>query len=196
MSPAASHKRTPVYTGSRRVRGLYQCQLADGTIVFDARVSMDGGTRRVRLDARTKTDAIRELEALRTDQRRGVAVQTARLLPSVAELAGDYLAHVEARIGHRDPAKRYSPRTVALYRQRLDGLILPGIGKLRSDQLDARHLRRMVEALGQRYAPGTVTSCLNITSGMCRWAVKNHLMARNVTRDLRPGRPAWEQAPD
>jgi integrase len=49
----------------------------------------------------------------------------------------------------------------------------------------------MVEGLGQQYAPSTVTSRLNITSGMCRWAVKNHLMARNVTRDLdrddRPG---------
>jgi integrase len=194
MSPEASHdptRREPVYSGTRRVRGLTQRQLADGTIVFETRPSLNGTKRRVVLDATTKTDAIRELEALRTDYRRGVAVETTSLLPSVAELAADYLAHLDARIGHRDPAKRYSPRTVALYRGRLNGMILPSIGKLRSDELDARHLRRMVEALGLCYAPGTVTSCLNITSGLCRWAVKNHLMARNVTRDLdrddRPG---------
>jgi hypothetical protein len=38
------------------------------------------------LDATTKIDAIREGEAVRADVRRGVPVQTASLLPSVADL--------------------------------------------------------------------------------------------------------------
>lgn len=192
MPHASSHgslTRRPVYQGNRRVRGLYERRLADGRIIFEARLGKDD--RRVILDAKTKTDAIREAEALRTDRRRGVPAKTGSLVPTVNEVAAEYLAHLDARVGHRDPAKRFSPRTVALYRGRLDDQILPSIGHLRIDTVDAAVLRRLIDQLGRRYAPSTVTSILNITSGLLRFAVKNRYAPRNVARDLdrddRPG---------
>lgn len=193
MPLTASHgpqSRAPVFHGTRRVRGLYQRQLASGQTIYEARLGKED--RRVRLDATTKTEAIAELEALRTDRRRGVpAIQTGRGVVTVAEVAGEYVEHLEARVGHRDPARRFSPRTVALYRQRLRDLVLPSIGGRRVDLVDVQDLRRMVDRLGQAYAPGTVTSALNITSGLLRYAVKQGYTVRNVVRDLdrddRPG---------
>jgi integrase len=57
--------------------------------------------------------------------------------------------------------------------------------------VDVSVLRRLIDQLGRRYAPSTVTSILNITSGLLRFAVKNRYAPRNVVRDLdrddRPG---------
>jgi hypothetical protein len=61
MTNRVSHgaaSRRPVYSGTRRVHGLYERTLADGSTVFDTRLRLDGRERRVVLDATTKTDAI------------------------------------------------------------------------------------------------------------------------------------------
>jgi hypothetical protein len=59
--------RRPVYSGNRRVPGLYQRTLANGTVVYDVALRLGGKGRRHRLEARTKTDAIAELRALQVD---------------------------------------------------------------------------------------------------------------------------------
>jgi integrase len=194
MSQQVSHSavtRIPVFSGQRRVRGLWQRELADGTIVYEVQVTEGGRNSRIRLDARTKTDAILEQQALRVDHSRGEAPRTGSVVSTVAEFAVEFLDHLEGRIHHRDPARRYSPRTVALYRQRVDALIIPVIGNVRLDELRVTHLRTLVERLGARYAPSTVTSAVNIVSGLLRYAVKRQVIDRNVCRDLdrddRPG---------
>jgi integrase len=52
-------------------------------------------------------------------------------------------------------------------------------------------LRRLVEKLGAKLAPSTVTAIINQTSGLFRYAVRQRLVERNVVRDLdrddRPG---------
>ena len=76
MTQASSHgplSRRPVYTGNRRVPGLYERTLADDTTVYDAALRLGGQVRRRRLLARTKTDAIAELRALQVDHERGEA---------------------------------------------------------------------------------------------------------------------------
>jgi integrase len=153
------------------------------------------------LDARTPTDAVREMEALRTDHARGVAPATRSLVPTISELAAEYLQHLEARVHHRDATKRAGfcaqsrsgrPVTshVALYRQRLRDHVVPELGHHPVDQLRVDHLRQLIERKGT-LAPGTVTSLVNITSGMLRYAVKHRYVDRNVVRDLdrddRPG---------
>jgi integrase len=193
MPTTASHgtaKRTPVYSGTHRVRGLVQRALTDGTIVFEVRRGSNGTY--ARLDATTKTDAIREAEALRTDQHRGVPVRTSSLVPTIAEVADEWADHLDARVHSRDPARRYSPRTAALYRQRLHDHITPTLGHLHADQVTVADLRRMIDRLAAHgYAPGTITSSLNITSGLLRYAVKQGYVARNVARDLdRDDRPS------
>jgi integrase len=183
----------PVYSGSRRVRGLYEWTVADGTTRYGTRIRLDDGSqKRVTLDALTKTGAIAEFEALRTDKRRGEPVRdTTALRPTVAEVAADWLAALELLTNHRDPAKRYSPRTVALNRQRLHAHVLPIIGNRRIDEVTVANLRKLIDKLGTKLAPSTVTSAIGIVSSLMRYAVRQGHIARNPVRDLdrddRPG---------
>ena len=192
MTVHGSLTRRPVYTGNRRVPGLYERRLADGSIVYDAALRLGGKARRHRLEANTKTDAINELRALQVDYGRGETHRSAAVSPTVGEVASDWLAHLESRVGDRDARRRYSARTVALYRQRLDRHVVPALGQLAVAEVTVADVRRLVDRLGRAgLAPGTVTSVVNITSGLFRFAVKDGLAERNPVRDLdrddRPG---------
>ncbi len=184
--------RRPVYSGNRRVRGLYERTCANGTTVYDVMLRLGGKVRRFRLEACTKTDAIAELRALEVDHDRGEPSRSPALSVTVAELARDYIAHLEARVGARDPRRRRSPRTVALYRQRLEQHIVRELGPRPAGELTVADVRRLLDRLAaKRLAPSTVTSIMNILSGMLRFGVKARVVERNVVRDLdrddRPG---------
>jgi integrase len=145
----------------------------------------------VRLEASTKTDAIRELEALRVDRERGERRHRS-LAPTLDELATEWLEHLEARVGIHDERRRYSDRTVELYRQRLHDHVLDKLGLRQADELTADDVRRLVDRLTRRgLAPGTVTSCVNILSGLLRYGLKRRIVSHNVVHDLdrddRPG---------
>src|ERR671931_2874606 len=89
MSARSSHgaeSRRPVYSGNRRIPGLYERTLADRTTVYEARLRLGGNVRRFRLDAETKTDAIAELRALQVDFERGDASRSPALAVTVADL--------------------------------------------------------------------------------------------------------------
>jgi integrase len=168
--------------------------VVDGSIVYEAQLPVvrGGQSRRIALKASTKTDAANELRALRVDLARGGSTPVGgSLRPSVADLAADYVSSLEARVGHRDPKRRLSPRTVVLYRDRLNAYVVTHLGNVRVDELNAGHLRRLIDKIGRTLAPGTVTSTLNIISGMLRYGVKQGVVQRNVARDLdrddRPG---------
>src|SRR5262245_22450428 len=72
-SSYGAESRRPVYSGTRRVPGLYERTLAHGSTVYEARLRLGGNVRRHRLEAQTKTDAISELRNLQTDYARGEA---------------------------------------------------------------------------------------------------------------------------
>jgi integrase len=104
----------------------------------------------------------------------------------------DWLAHLEGRVAIRDERRRYSRRTVDLYRQRLTNHILDGLGSVPADKLTVEDVRRLVDRLTQRgLAPSTVTSTVNILSGLLRFGLKRKAVSHNVVRDLdrddRPG---------
>src|SRR3954468_506052 len=99
--------RRPVHSGKRRIPGLYERTLADGTTVYEAGLRLDGRPTRRRLVARTKTDAIAELRELQVDHARGEAHRSPTWALTVADLAEGWLAHLESRIGARDPRRRY-----------------------------------------------------------------------------------------
>lgn len=193
--PSAQHgaaTREPVYSGSRRVPGLYERTLADGSAVYEAAFWQDGKTRRHRLQAATKTDAVAELRALRTDYARGEAFRSPAAAATVGDLAADWLEQLTGRIEHRDPTKRRSVRTVALYRQRLEQHILPEWENRPAAEVTLRDVRRLVDRLGAAgLSPSTVSSALNIVSGLFRFAIKQGALERNPVRDLdrddRPG---------
>lgn len=193
MTHTASHgatSRRPVYSGKHRVPGLYERARADGATVYEAALRLGGKVRRHTLAARTKTDAISELRALQVDYERGEQHRSAAAALTVADVARDWLGHLEARVEHRDPRRRYSARTVALYRQRLDQHVIPALGHGAIHELNVADVRRLVDRLGA-LAPSTVTGIVAIVSGLCRYAVKSGVLERNPVRDLdrddRPG---------
>jgi len=191
-SSYGAESRTPVYTGSRRVPGLFERTLANGATVYEASIRVGGSMRRHRLDATTKTDAIRELREWQVDVERGAPVRGAL---TVGELAADWTTHLTARIGHRDPRQRRSARTVELYRQRLDQWIVPPLGTRPVADVTLADVRRLVDRLNAAgLAPSTVSGILGILgilSGLLRFGVKGGQLERNPVRDLdrddRPG---------
>jgi hypothetical protein len=144
-----------------------------GEVVVAAEAWVDvNGVRRHRLEATTKTDAIAELRALQVDFARGEQHRSTGL--NVNDLAADWIAHLTARIGHRDPRRRYSKRTVDLYRQRLQQHIQPELGTSPVSDITLADVRRLVDKLGAAgLAPSTVTGIVGILSGLLRFAVKS-----------------------
>lgn len=194
MTRQVSHgatTRRPVHSGNRRVRGLHQRTLADGSTVFEARLRLDGADRWIVLDAQTKTDAMRELDALRVDRQRG-ETRHDKLAPTVDEVAADLIAHMQSRVGIADRRRRYAQGTVDLYEQRLRDHVSPVIGSRRVSDVTTHDLRRLIDRLSSNgLAPGTVTSNVNIVSRLFVFAKKRKLVEHNPVRDLdrddRPG---------
>jgi integrase len=166
--------------------------LKDGTTVYEAHGRMGGKLRRHTLNAQTKTDAITELRALQTDYARGEAHRSpSALVVAVADLACEWITHLEGRTNHRDPKLRYSVNTVALYRQRLDQYVTPALGHLPVTEVTVGHIRRMIDGVPARLAPATVLAIINMTSGLFRYGMRVGMTDRNPVRDLdRDDRPS------
>jgi hypothetical protein len=184
--------RRPVYSGNRRIPGLYERDLADGSTVYDAALRLGGKVQRHRLEAKTKTDAINELRALQVDYKRGESHRSPAAALTVADLAADWLSHLEARVGHRDPRQRRSARTVALYRQRLGQHVVAELGSRPAGDLTIADVRRLLDRCSrEKLSPSTSTSVVNILSGLLRFGIKQRVIERNPVRDLdrddRPG---------
>jgi integrase len=142
-------------------------------------------------DATTKTDAIAEQRALSVDRVRGHVPQTGSFASTLAEVIDEWLDHLDLRTTHRDPRKRYSPRTVKMYRQRMNKHVVPPLGSRAITDVDERDLRRLVERLGGVLAPSSVTQIVSMLSSVFTYAKRNGIVERNVVRDLdrddRPG---------
>jgi integrase len=184
--------RQPVYGGNLRIPGLFQRTLADGSTVYEVSARFAGRMRRHRLEATTKTDAVAEARALRVDFERGESHRSPATALTLAEVSRDWLSHLDARIGLQDERRRYSARTVGLYRQRLEQWIVPELGPRPIADVTVVDVRRLVDRLGSAgLAPSTVTGIVGILSGLCRFAVKSGQLERNPVRDLdrddRPG---------
>jgi integrase len=184
-------KRAPVFSGKRRVKGLYERKLSDGTTVYDARIRVDGIEHKKPFGAITKTDAIRAVEDFRVALVRGEEPDADSTAATIQQLADEWIAHLRSRIGIGGK-REMALGTVDLNEQRLRDHVCDHLGSVRVEDLDVKHLRRLVDRLTSKgLAPGTITSILNIVSGMMRYAVKQNLRDHNPARDLdrddRPG---------
>jgi integrase len=187
-----SATRTPVFSGTRRVPGLYERTLADGTIIYDAALRLGGAVRRRRLQARTKTDAIAELRALQVDHSRGEAHRSPAEGLTLDELARDYLTHLRVRTAETDPRRRRSPRTVGHYEAQLRLHVLPVLGRRPVADLTVADVRRLLDTLAaKRLSPWSRSGLLSILSGLLTFGVRQGVVTHNVVRDLgrddRPG---------
>lgn|GEM_PF-6556000 len=133
------------------------------------------------------------MRALQVDYGRGELHRSAVAAPTLAELAGDYVAHLETRVGDRDPKRRRSARTVADVRYKLDRYVLPVIGGIRADDVAAADVLRLLDRLAAlRLSPNTRTGLVSNVSGLLRYGVKRGLVERNVVRDVdRDDRPLF-----
>jgi integrase len=184
--------RQPVYSGTRRVPGLYERTLAGGATVYEARLRLGGPVRRRRLDATTKTDAIAELRALQVDVARGEEHRSPALGVTLTELAADFSTHMRSRVGDVDPKRRRSPRTAAHYDDQLRLHVLPVLGTKRAAELTVADVRRLLDAVAaKKLSPSSRTGLLTILSALMRYGVKAGVVERNPVRDLdrddRPG---------
>jgi hypothetical protein len=84
-----------VFTGNRRIPGLYERKLKDGSTVYEVHARLGGKLRRHTLNARTKTDAIAELRALQTDYARGELHRSpSACVVTVSDLTQEWLEHL------------------------------------------------------------------------------------------------------
>ena len=184
--------RAPVFSGNRRVPGLYQRRLADGSTVYEVAARLGGKVRRHRLRATTKTDAIHELRALQVDYERGEQHRSPSAAVTVAELLGDFTAEMKARANDPNPKRRRSPRTARHYDEQLGLHALPLLGDLPVGDVRAPDVRRVLDRMAaERLSASTRHGVLTALSSFMRYAVKQGLAERNPVRDRnrddRPG---------
>jgi integrase len=185
-----SGSRQPVFNGKRRVPGLYQRMLKDGTTAFEVLARMGGKLRRHTLKAKTKTDAVNELRALQTDYARGERLVPTERVITVAELTEEWLRHLEGRAGHVDPKLRRSMRTVILYRQMLEHHVLPYLGQHPVQDLTVPHVRKLIDTLsikqtnGKRLAPSTIAAVLRVLTGLLSYGTRTCGLKSNPAREL------------
>ena len=179
-------ERIPVEYRGRRVSGLYVRRNVDGSQVFEYRGKLSGKVVTRRLDAQSTTDAVEEIERLRSEARGdfGSAIVVDRRL-TVARLADLFLDAIEA-----DPS--YSPRTREDTRSRLVAHITPKLGTQRVHEIDAYAIRRFARSLSSKMRAKTHRNILSVCSAMFVWAVGEGIAAENpvararerFTRDL------------
>lgn len=203
QSSQKASARRPVYSGKRRIPGLYERALADGTIVYDAALRLGGRSARRRLHASTKTDAIAELRALQVDHARGEAHRSPAEGITLNELARDYITHLRARTNETDPRRRRSPRTVSHYESQLRLHVLPVLGHRPVADITVADVRRLLDDLAskrvkrgrqkqdRRLSSWSRSGLVSILSGVLTYGVRHGVVAHNVVRDLgrddRPG---------
>jgi hypothetical protein len=169
-SSYGAQSRRPVYSGTRRVPGLYERTLADGSTVYEAALRLGGKVRRHRLEAQAKTDAIVELRNLQTDYARGEQHRSPAAALTVEELLDDFTRHMRTRIDDPDPKRRRSRRTVDHYDYQLRRHVIPLLGTTPACELTAVHVRRVLDAMAaKRLSPSSRTGVLTALSSLLRY---------------------------
>jgi hypothetical protein len=100
--------RVPVTSRGRRIPGLYERRFADGSgSVFEFVGRLNGRVRTIKLDAQTKTDAIDEVESLRSGVREKRIEISADRRKTVRDAHDEYIDYIKASPA---PTPRRRPR--------------------------------------------------------------------------------------
>lgn len=183
MSAPSSHgaaTRQPVYSGTKRVTGLWVRTLADGSERYELQRRVEGKVRKLILPGPTKSDAIEQARNLSTDLDRGdVLAPSAKV--ATTEAIDAFIASMRSRVVSLDPRRRRSSRTVDLYEQRLAHVRLP---RTLSD-VDVSAIRRVIETLeAEGKAPATVGGYLVALGSFLGWAKREKLIRANPVSEL------------
>jgi integrase len=175
-------RRDPVYLGGVKVPGLQRRTTNDGRVVYDARKKIGGRMERTKLQAKTPSDARREMAAW-------VAKREAesRLLPlpdvTLRELRDEW------EKWPRGPSSSYAVRTVEYYTNAYDRRVLRILGaETKAAAVRTPHLRAMIDKLSaEGLAGATVHGTMTATSALFRYAVRRGVIESNPTRGLDRG---------
>lgn len=139
----------------------------------------EGGRRRQLASKQTSyADARRMLIEIEARIARGeIGIPERRHAPSFAELSERFLAEY-SRPRLKDPAS-YRARA----RARLQS-VLPQIGGLACDRIDAAAISRLRDQLLARSAAGTVRNALSTVSAVFSWAIRQGLLRENPCRGV------------
>ncbi|MDQ3381869.1 MAG: site-specific integrase [Actinomycetota bacterium] len=171
-----ANRRTPVESRGRRIPGLYARMTADGREVFEYRARLNGRVITRKLAAHSRTEAVAEVEALRSEARSRDVVTADRRL-TIARLAELFQQALEVD-------QTLSPRTREDLRLRLHRHIIPQLGRLRVCDLDSYAVRRFARRLPPMRAK-THRNVLSVLSSMLTWAVAEGLAPENAVARAR-----------
>ena len=165
------NSRRPVSPATAGWPGLYERTRKDGTTVYDVHARLGGKLRRHTLKAQTKTDAIPELRALQTDYARGEAHRSPSAAVTLAELAQEWLATLRpaSRTATRSDATRPEPWRCT--GSGWNSTSSPRSGTWPRARSTWATCAGSSTAGRQGLAPGTVTSIVNILSGLLRYGI-------------------------
>jgi integrase len=153
---------------------------ADGTVIFESQMRIDGKVRRVvHRDVVTKTEAVNAHRRLTVGVEEG-AVKVGDRTLTLTALVEDFLGRERGVLASRKPS------TVDLYEQRLRSHVLPTLGTLKAEDLRVQHVRALVDRMR---AKGQGGSSIRGTVAALSAALQHgerHLgtPVRNVCRDL------------
>jgi integrase len=150
-------------------RRLYEVTNSDGTVSYFADTEIDGTQRRIKLDARGRTEA-REAQAnLSSDQSRGKLAAPTRI--TVAEVAAEWLATL-------NDAK---PRTLAAYEERVRKSINPYFGSRQIQSVRPKDCTAFVRWLAseRKLSPRTQTAVLSALNGILEHALLEEYISIN-----------------
>jgi integrase len=172
----------PAIPASKRITGLWERRLADGSVVYETQARIDGKVRRVvHRDAVTKTEAILAHKKLTVGDEEGEVKVGDRSLTMKA-LVEDFLARERGVLGQR------TARTIDLYEQRLNDHVLPHYGTMKADDLRIQHVRAVDKLKAKGRSGSTIKGVVTALS-MALQHGERHLgtPTRNVCRDLGRG---------
>jgi integrase len=174
-------------TGEPCLRGY---RGADGQSTWYFKGRLGGQMRSLRLDAVTITDAKREVRRLRGDTDRA-ADRIGDRRVTVEEYAARFLEAQGGRVGHPDPKRRRSDRSVRLDAHQVEKFIVPVLGSRKLVEVRVPEARSFVASLytlrkrdGSPYASNSIRDVVRVASALFREAAKDGLVGRNPFREL------------
>jgi integrase len=173
--------RTPVESRGRRVPGLYERTTKSGRRTYEYVGRLSGRVRTIKLDARTKTEAIAEAETLRSGVRDKRIEISADRRKSVRDAVTEYLAHLKSLDGTRG-AK--SPRTLEDIEDKLGLYVVPAIGHLPVAAVTDRDIEQLARSARHR-SESTVRSILSTCSQLFAWALRQRYCDHNPVKRAR-----------
>ena len=136
---------------------------------------MNGKRQRRSVYGATRREVQDAIRAVQEDLRDGIRARGAA--PTLGKYLEDWLEVTRPQL---------RPKTITSYAGHVRIHILPALGRVRLDELTARHVERfLAEKARTKLSPTTVQGTLKVLRAALNHAVRTELIARNVAQQVR-----------